>query len=84
MSTSTMETQRRLTPVPASSLCSIRVVMVGAEMILVFEPQEELSKPRLVFESPHGQRAVAGFPADWRTLPEAQLLSLQRTQRFTT
>ena len=79
MSTSTMQTHRRLTPAPAGSICSIRVVMVGAEMILVFEPQEELNKPRLVFESPHGQRAVARFPADWRTLPETQLLNLQRT-----
>ena len=70
---------RRLTPAPASAVCSVRVVMVGAEMILVFEPKEELDQPRLVFESLHGQRAVARFPANWRTLPEAQLLNLQRT-----
>lgn len=53
--------------------------MVGAEMILVFEPKEEMDKPRLVFESPRGQRAVARFPANWRTLTEAQLLKLQQS-----
>ena len=78
MPPSTMESQRqRLTPAPASTVCSIRVVMVGAEMILVFEPKEELDL--LVFESPQGQRAVARFPANWRTLPDTQLLNLRRT-----
>jgi hypothetical protein len=52
--------------------------MHGAEMILVFEPQEKLDRPRLVFDSPRGQRAIAPFPADWRTMPEAQLLNLRR------
>jgi hypothetical protein len=60
-------------------MSSIRVVMVGAEMVLVFEPNEELDRPRLVFETMRGQRAIARFPADWRTLSDAQLLRLQLT-----
>lgn len=55
--------------------------MVGAEMILVFEPKEDLDRPRLVFETPRGQSAVAQFPADWRTIPETQLLKFQRAQQ---
>jgi len=62
---------------------AMRVVQAGARMMIVYE-QEPIAAdqgPRtLVFESGDSIVRLTQYPADWRKLPDDQLLALPRAQ----
>jgi hypothetical protein len=62
----------------ANRRCTIRVVHDSGDVVLVYEPELNLEKRELVFESESGCRRVSDFPNDWRRLGDAELLALTR------
>lgn len=57
--------------------CSIRMVRRPDEVVLVYEPEETLGKRELVFETPQSVVRIEGFPVEWRTLSDDELMQLR-------
>jgi len=60
-----------------------RRLIIEGEMWLVYElppvPFDRRSAPSLIFESDVSMRRVRNYPADWRTLSDAELTALSWT-----